>query len=279
MTILFWLLIGLVGFVALCLMAMFTRRAALRREFRAYLTQKRPDLTVTCETSGALSLRGSSGEDLGTLFLHRIYRDAPQDRHGREALFDIVISTLSEGESLAQLGPDDRLRVMPRIVNAHDLAGLNRQLATDVPSVPLGVADLSVVFVLDNKNSVAYLSSAAFSELSLDSATAALKLAKENLGRLFDGALVRNSVEKPDLNVVKSLDSYDAARLLLVPEFLKPGETLAAMIPDRDTLVLMQAPNDGDWNGLTKLARNAAGEPLFRKPILVTSEGLCAAPG
>jgi uncharacterized protein YtpQ (UPF0354 family) len=126
-------------------------------------------------------------------------------------------------------------------------------------------------------NSVAYLSSSQLAELGLDSA-AALKIAKENLGRSFDSALVRSTVEKPNLNVVKALDTYDAARLLLVPALLKPGEALAAMIPDRDTLVLAQAPKDDNWDGLTKLARNAAGDPLFRKPILVTSEGFSAAP-
>jgi uncharacterized protein YtpQ (UPF0354 family) len=126
-------------------------------------------------------------------------------------------------------------------------------------------------------NSVAYLSSSQLAELGLDSA-AALKIAKENLGRSFDSALVRSTVEKPNLNVVKALDTYDAARLLLVPALLKPGEALAAMIPDRDTLVLAQAPKDDNWDGLTKLARNAAGDPLFRKPIFVTSEGFSAAP-
>lgn len=278
MTILFWLMIGLGGFVALGLTAMFTRRTGLRREFRAYLAEKRPDLTIIRETSTALMLQRDSGEDLGTLFLNRIYRDAPQDAQGRKALFDIVIATLSEGESLAHLGPDDQRKVMPRIVTANVLAGLNRQLTAEVPGVPLGVEDLSVVFVLDSKNSVAYLTSSQLSELGLESPAAALTLAKENLGRSFDSELVRSAVEKPNLNVVKSLDSYDAARLLLVPESLKCGETLAAMIPDRDTLVLVQAPKDGDWNSLTKLARNAAGAPLFRKPILVTAEGFSAAP-
>jgi hypothetical protein len=222
MTILFWLMVGLGGFVALGLTAMFTRRARLRREFRAYLTQKRPDLTVTRETSTALMLRRASGEDLGTLFLNRIYRDAPQDVQGREALFDMVLATLSEGESLAHLGPADRQKVMPRIVTVNVLAGLNRQLAAAVPDVPLGVEDLSVVFVLDSKNSVAYLTSSQLSELGLESPVAALELAKENLRQSFDSALVRSAVEKPNLN--------------------------------------------------------AAGDPLFRKPILVTAEGFSAAP-
>ena len=93
---------------------------------------------------------------------------------------------------------------------------MNEQPLADVPSIPLGVGDLSVVFVLDSKNSVAYLSSSQLAELG-PQPPAALKIAKENLGRSFDSALVRSTVEKPNLNVVKALDTYDAARLLLVP--------------------------------------------------------------
>jgi hypothetical protein len=78
------------------------------------------------------------------------------------------------------------------------------------------------------------------------------------------------------MNVIKSMDSYDAARLLLVPDYLNPGEELAAMIPDRDTLVLIKVPQNGDWSPLVKLAKVAAGDPLYRRPLRVTSAGIAA---
>ena len=82
MKILLWFLIGLGGFVALGVTAMFSRgRGSCGGSFADCLAQKRPDLTVTQETGQALFLRGASGEDLGTLFLHRIYRESPPDAH------------------------------------------------------------------------------------------------------------------------------------------------------------------------------------------------------
>ena len=157
MKFLFWCLIGLIGIVALGLSAMFSRRKAPRREFREYLAQKRPDIKVTRETGSALFLQSDSGEDLGTLFLRRISLDSPPDKTGRHASFDALIASLSEGSELAHLGPDDRLRIMPRIVSANTLAGMQRQVPEQIPSVSLGVGDLSVVLVLDSKNSVAYV--------------------------------------------------------------------------------------------------------------------------
>jgi uncharacterized protein YtpQ (UPF0354 family) len=135
-----------------------------------------------------------------------------------------------------------------------------------------------VVLVLDSKNSVAYLQTSQLSELGLVDPAAALEVAKENLARSFKGEVVREAIEKNNLVVGKSADTYDAARLLLVPAHLKQGETLAAMIPDRDTLVLTRIPADDNWAGLTKLAKTAAGDPLFRKPIVVTAHGFSEAP-
>jgi len=51
-----------------------------------------------------------------------------------------------------------------------------------------------------------------------------------------------------------------------------------AMIPDRDTLVLIRPPADDDWSAMRRLARNAAGPPLWREPIRVTAEGFAPAP-
>jgi hypothetical protein len=62
MNIVLWLAVGLAGIVALALSAMFSRRKALRREFRAYLAQQRPDLMIAQETSGAFVLQTTSGE-------------------------------------------------------------------------------------------------------------------------------------------------------------------------------------------------------------------------
>jgi hypothetical protein len=267
------ILLALAVLVALVAAGMLSRRSSLRREFREYLAEKRPDLTVVQESGGSFVLRDSQGNDVGTVYLHRIYREAPDELAARTEMYDKLIATVSEGSALEHLGPADRERVLPRIVNRRFLADLPREL----PAVPLGAGGLSVIFVLDSPNSVAYLDRDLLGKLDLDPSTA-LDLAKRNLDRTFGRETVRNAVDEPSLNVVKALDTYDAARLLLVQQHLEPGEAVVALIPDRDTLVLTHPPADNDWKALRKLGKSADGEPLYGEPLVVTSEGISEAP-
>jgi len=64
--------------------------------------------------------------------------------------------------------------------------------------------------------------------------------------------------------------------LLLKPGAAQEGESLAALIPDRDTLVPTPVPDDGDWGAPAKLAKNADGDPLWTEPLVVTSTGVSA---
>ena len=71
--------------------------------------------------------------------------------------------------------------------------------------------------------------------------------------------------------MIKTCDTFDAARVLLVSGYSETGESLVApLIPDRDTLVLTSPPSDGDWTGLRKLARTPAGDALCPEPLVVT---------
>jgi hypothetical protein len=69
-------------------------------------------------------------------------------------------------------------------------------------------------------------------------------------------------------------DTFDATRLLLVPEMLNEGEALAIVIPDRDTLGLLPVPADGNWAPIRKLARTPASPyTLLDKPLRATRDG------
>src|SRR2546430_11731574 len=46
---------------------------------------------------------------------------------------------------------------------------------------------------------------------------------------------IRRALSGRELVTIKFMDTFDAARLLLVPEALEAGEALAAIVPDRDT--------------------------------------------
>ena len=55
------------------------------------------------------------------------------------------------------------------------------------------------------------------------------------------------------------MDTYDAARVLLLPERLRADEEAAALIPDRDTCVIAPLPADGDWSELGKAREEPCG--------------------
>ena len=280
-----WLLIPIVIVVLLVLGIRSARawRDAIRGEFVAYLRREAPEFEVVAERDRDLDIRGADG-GTGTLSLDRLYREGTHipvgDTAGKEALFARFVSMLREGGKVASLDAEaDRARVFPRLVPDAFFAGVPAREAGKAPvTLPSGVPGLSIALVLDSETSVAYLNRELLADLKL-SPDEALAVAKENLGRSMDvGAVVRRAFADRSVNVVKGGDSYDAARLLLVPACLDEGEELAAAIPDRDTLVLTAAPANGDWSAMRKLAGTPAGDVLWPDPLLVRPSGIAPAP-
>ena len=106
----------LFGVIALGVWAARRRRTELRRAFRAYLEERRPDITVVRETSDAFVLCDAEKNDLGTLYLHRIYREAPADPSEWRELFGKVVAAIGEAEAALQLDAEQiRRRIMPRM--------------------------------------------------------------------------------------------------------------------------------------------------------------------
>jgi hypothetical protein len=258
----------------------------MRLELVEYLQRELPDLQITRVHARRLvfTVPGAVGGE-GTFFLRRFYAalaGCPADQSAeaeaaRLEVFKAVVQALREVAHGLALDPvRDRTKVLPRLLTDASLSAMRRQHpdAAALPSWPSGVAGLSVVLVLDREASVAYLTEAHLRELGL-AEDDALRLAKANLACTFARDTVRSALAGgKSINVVKSCDSFDAARLLLVPGYLEEGESIAAMIPDRDTLVLIAPPADGDWTSYRTLAQNAAGDPLWTEPLLVTSRGI-----
>jgi len=275
-----WVLGLVVGAVGLVVFAARSFRKRIREEFLRFLREQRPAWQVAVGKRGEIEVRRSPEEEAGTLFPEKLYAMAAEIRENvetaRRPVYERFLRMLEEAGQGALDPERDRGRVLPRIVTSEQLRELRRGLG-EVPAAPLGIEGLEVVAVLDSPESVRYLGACALGELGLELAEA-LELGKANLRATFAGEVVRRAVERSDLNVVKSLDSHDATRLLLVPEHLQAGESVIAMIPDRDTLVLLPPPAAGDGSSLRKLARNADGPPLWREPIRVTPEGFAPAP-
>jgi hypothetical protein len=73
---------------------------------------------------------------------------------------------------------------------------------------------------------------------------------------------------------MKFMDSFDAARVLLLPRYLQPGEAVVALVPDIDTLTLLPMPADDQWEWVNNLAKDLSNDQLLLpRPIVVTREG------
>lgn len=267
-----WALVVVVGFFLFVWSARRSFRRAVREELVAFLRKTRPDVKVLAQREGALTLE-VGGHD-GTLYLYNLYTAAaaaPSTPEGRRDVFshfaDSVLSDMATANAPVTLETHGD-RILPRLMSDAMLSGL----PGEVPRSPVPGMPLHAVYVLDSEKSVRYLTAELLAELGLDSA-AAHERALQNLRKTFPEGPVRSTVEQHSLTMIKGGDSYDAARLLLVPGYLREGEVLAAGVPDRDTLFLTAPPADGDWSGLRKLARSADGPRLLDRPIRVTRDG------
>jgi len=270
-----WALLFVFGLLVLSVLALRRWRAGVRRRFIAFLQRSYPDIRVT-ETGASYFLFESPTLGNGRCNLDNLFNLVSQSKAAspqEEAVFDKFLSGLVESVRNANRKmtlAEDGEHLLPRLVNAAHLAELQEQ--GPVPSIPLDETKLSVVFVRDAKDAVSYLSEAHIVELGID-LTALRQRAIENLRKKTPDNFVRATIEKGSLQMFKFGDTFDAARLLLVPDQLREGEMMAAIIPDRDTLALLPMPEGTALDGLHKLARAVAGPPLCHQPLRVTSKG------
>ena len=169
-----------------------------------------------------------------------------------------------------QLSPDSRDRVKPRIVTPAFFEQMRARLGA-IPSRDFYALPLKVVYVLDASKQMMYLSDAMLAQLAIAPADVH-KVALTNLWPTIPPTLGADVLAKNGMVVLKNMDGFDAARLLLVPATLQPGQRLAAVISDRDTLALLPVPDK--WSSLDDVAKASVGDPLFNKPLLVTRDGV-----
>lgn len=169
----------------------------------------------------------------------------------------------------------DAKRLRPRIVPADYYQMLKKGPSPTARALPeLG---LWIVYALDSANSVSFLSEKQQAELGFDQ-DQVHETALDNLRDNRFRDIVQKLLRDHSAASVKMMDSYDAARLLLVPECLGPEDSLAACIPDRDTLFLCPLPAtagaalpDKIVKGLEGVAKAPASDRLIlARPVRVT---------
>ena len=171
---------ALMAIVALLFGARRSWRTSVRQELVDHLRRTAPELAITAIHPDRLELAmpGAAPDAGATFYLARLYQriaelpagDTPELRAGRAAVYDTIVATIRDGATgLESLDAEaERANVMPRLLtdgrwrDARQV-GAGRAL----PSLPSGVAGLSIVFVLDREASVAYLTGELLAELKL----------------------------------------------------------------------------------------------------------------
>lgn len=253
----------------------------VRKELLDLLRERSPDTQVLRETQDAIVIRQAGGESV-TMRLANLYSAVAQgsrDPAGqRETIRGFVTSLISAAREAARpLSLEaDGDRLMPRLGDV----SLARQAASQ--GLPLvqretPVPGLLILYVLDSEDSVRYVCEEHLAELGIDDETLHQR-ALANLARQPITEIVRGVIEHKRVAVVKLGGTFDATRLLLVPEALKDGEELVAVIPDRETLALMPVPSNDGWMPVRKLARMpATSYLLLDRPLRVTRAGFSVA--
>jgi uncharacterized protein YtpQ (UPF0354 family) len=267
-----WIILAVVAFALLVIVVGTRYHNKVRREFVDYLAQTYAEFQVTDANNDRLTLkRGDGGE--GVLYLDKLFKalnavaNTPEQR--RAVYEHFAASLLADVQEYdRKLDPQtDRARVMPRLVTADFLANLPSE--AELPTRPLGDTGLSVAYVLDSAQRVNYITAAHVRELDIDSDDALHALALANLRKISSTTMVRDAIEG-QLVVIKSMDTYDAVRVLLVPETLREGESVLAAVPDRDTLAMISVPRS-EARGFPMTADNT-DHLLLNKPLWVTRD-------
>lgn len=271
-----WLILVLGLFVALAVTALISFRRRVRREFIAFLGEAYPQFEVVGVRGSTLELKTPSGA-IGALNLTRLYSAAAEvkgsDAAAHRPIYEQFASSLLADveEQTRPLDPAKDLdRVMPRLVTRGFVDHVSKQ--TETPHRPLGNSGLFVAYVLDHSQRVMYLTRKHVDELRLTD-DQLHEQALANLRKKGGGEkIVRGAVEQRQLALVKAGDTYDAARLLLVPEHLRDGEGLVAAVPDRDTLALVSLPREDARK--VPMTPDNRDHLLLNRPLWVTKDGI-----
>jgi len=276
-----WLILAVVGlpllFVVLSIAVVLRFRRTVQREFVGFLRERRPELKVVSQRHLLLETTDPAARR-GTIDLHNLYKSIlhaqARTPQARRPFYDQWLKFLEEGDAMgtSPLGDAQKQRIMPRLVTDEMLR--DERFARELPTVPVGETGLHIAFVLDGEQSVLYLTWKHLEELGA-SVPELTTLALDNLRKTFPPEpIVRGVLDKPSLSTVKMLDTYDAARLLLLPEGLRAGEALLAAVPDRDTLVILPVPPDADLSKLGGLLTPGSDKLLLNRILKVTADGI-----
>jgi hypothetical protein len=249
-------------------------RSDLARDLVAFLKANGVDAKVVEQTEDDLVL--DTGTDRQRIALENLEAYIANDisaganpAEARTQVFRKYLGALKQVGQRPLTMAHDGDRIMPRLLLIGSLPP-----EKIVHAGKIGETGLELTYVLDSESSVTFLNASGVKTLGLDDASLRA-LAMTNLGRTLPPDSIRKMIESGSVNMIKMLDGFDAARLLLVQATLKKGESIAAIVPDRDTLLLVPVPVNGDWSTLRDMAKVPPGDAahaLLTRPLLVSPD-------
>ncbi len=252
----------------------------IRDEFVEYLRAHFAQYTITEIHPESLRIdRPGLGDH--QLFLRSLFAaieefEGESNLEQRHEVFAKFAESLSSGEKLLSMTCDDRLQnVMPRLMHRLQIEGMEKQVQIGIPNIPIENTPLCVAFVIDMPQSVAFVNHEILKELEVD-IDELYKAAVEHLDDEKFGGVIR-SLEPDTLGAIKTGDSYDAARALLIPKYLSEGESLVIAVPDRDSLMLLRSHSPKRFDLMSRVAKFPGGDRLlYDQAIEVTANGFRA---
>jgi hypothetical protein len=280
----FWVLAGVVLLVVVVVRSFYARFRgmcrAVRGELTEYLKAEYPEVQVVGEQQGNLVLRMADGGErvFEMADVYTAVAQLPgmgQDPAARTRIYQQAAAALlpAPPASSRPLAPATHgSRIKPQLVRPETVTP--SEPGPGVLQTPVPGLELVVVYVLDLPGDSRHLTEQDRAELGTEVAEIH-RLALDNLRKDFPRQMVTDAVAGESGTAIQFGDSFDATRLLLVPECLQTGEELAALVPHRDMLVLLPAAFLQDHEKL----REAVGlldcdhPPLLGRPVHVTPDG------
>jgi hypothetical protein len=282
----FWVIVAIVGVPVLVVWLFYSRFRKMCRTVRSeigpFLRETHPDFAVVGERQGNLLVRHPDGAERVWEMVD-VYTAVARlpgmgaDPAARRRIYAHAVEQLlnpapdpSQPLSLAAHGGRIKLHLVT--------AAFCKQAAADyaLPHTEIpGVPDLFAVYVLDVPGGPRFLNENDRGTLGID-VTEMHRLALEHLQRDFPRQMVTDVAAGGNPSAIQFQDSFNAARLLLLPELLEGDQELIALIPHRDMLLLLPASMRSEPDKLNQAAETlkcADHPPLLERPIRVTPRG------
>jgi hypothetical protein len=248
-------------------------QGTIRDECVSYLAKEFPQVAVISRDADALRLQLTNGA-YHQVFLDRIYSaiadlDGPNSNRRHEIyknFFQVLNDRIPDEISWEM----DAVRIRPRVVSLETLQAMQRQIGMELPKSPLHQTGLWVLYVLDSEHSVAFVTEPMRNKLGISKGQLHQR-ALDNLATTFDVRKFIAELEAGSMVRVMTLDSYDASRLLLLPEHVPEGVRLAVAVPDRDLMFVLRAEDDSAFEVMSQIAKLPSERPIHDGALEVTN--------